>query len=280
MKLDKKLFLIFLLLLSLSACEDKEIADETVAETNPINSEAEPEIEFEPAMPDVDPLDLIETAEDNLEELDTYSVVSNMAVEFGNFTPDEGYDASCDVDRANVAMYCLGSFELVRLGDKFWRSAQNEPWREPVESTLGRIDVLIGFFEAFGISAGPIRFAPGGFPTVEISDWVNDVEPIQETVYEGFPVYEISFTVDDSYHDALNYQGGLATSTMGAMRETATTLDGSGTGTVYIDKDLLLIRHLFIDSIAQVDDFEATTALRITFSNFNEPVTIPDPLNE
>ncbi len=277
MKSMNKWSLTFLLLLSLSACRDTETLNKTVSETNPISSETEPEVEFEPAMPEVNPLDLIETAEENLEELDTYSVVSKMAVEFGNFTPDEGYDASCDVDRANVAMHCLG---LVRLGDKFWRSAQNEPWREPVESTLERMDVLIGYFETFGISSGLIRFSPDGFPTLEISEFVNDLQLVQETLYDGFEVYEISFTIDDSYHESLRYRGGLATSTMGAMREAAAMLEGRGTGTVYIDEESLLIRHLTIDSTAQVDDFEATTALRITFSNFNEPVTIPDPLSE
>ncbi len=280
MKSVKKWGLVFLLLLSLSACKDKVDSNETVTETNPINLETEPEIEFEPGMLDVNPLDLIETAEDNLENLDTYSVVSNMAVEFGDFTPDDGYDQSCIVDQDNVTVYCQGRFDLVRIDDTFWRSEENAPWREPVESKLRRVDVVVSSFEHFGISAGLVRFAPQGFPTVEISDWVNDAELVQETLYEGFSVYEISFTVDDSYHDALNYGGGLATSTMGAMRETATTLDGSGTGTVYIDKELLLIRHLAIDSTAQVDDFEAATALRITFSNFNEPVTIPDPLSE
>ena len=165
----------------------------------------------------------------------------------------------------------------MRLGDRFWRSSQNESWREPIESTLGRPDILIKYFEAVGISTGLIRFENHGFPTVEISNLVNDVQFVQETTFNDIPVYELSFTVDDSYYDALNYQGGLATFTMGGMRETAVNLDGSGIGTVLIDKDMILIRQLIIDGNAQVDDFEATTALRITFSNFNESVTIPDP---
>lgn len=260
----KSIIVLFLILL-LGACGEKEDVFDSTPETG---------------LPDMDPLDLIETAEENLEDLDTYSVTSSFAVEFGSFAPDEEFDDSCNVDRANVAMYCNGGFELVRLGDTFWRASQYESYKEPVESTMGRRSVLIGYFEFFGIPGGLIRFANQGFPTVEISDFVNDVQFVQETTFDDAPVYEFSFTVDDSYHDALRYRGSLATSTMGSMRETAIELDGSGTGTVLIDKELILIRQLIIDSNAQVDDFEATTALRITFRNFNEPVTIPDPESE
>lgn len=224
------------------------------------------------SAPELDPYDLLETAENNFQLLNTYSISATRMTRLGTFPIDDGESGWCDVNVEDVLVYCFGGFDVYRDGNQYWRASPNVPWAEPVESQNGRMDVLKLAFQSWTISATLVEYVDQGFPSAEISSIVKELEYVQETTFDGHDVYELQFQVDDSYHNRLDHGGGLATQTMGTMRDAATQSEGSGTGYVYIDIDQELVRYISIESIATIDDFDAETATTVTMTNFNKPM--------
>ncbi|MEM7332962.1 MAG: hypothetical protein AAF490_12815 [Chloroflexota bacterium] len=285
MRIQKYLFMFWIWFLIIGCTSTTNVSNDALIEeeaTEVIETQLPPTQQLpEPtSTTEIDALSLLQTAEENFFLLTSYSISGTHATTFGTFPEDSGDVGFCDVDISNILIYCETGFDLFRKENRYWRASLNEPWIEPTESTTGRMDVLIRAFEAWAVGPGLVQYRYQGFPTVEILSIVKELQFSQETTFDGFEVVELTFSIDDAYHDQLNYTGGLATQTMGTMREAANMLEGSGNGYVLIDKEQTLVRFISIESEATVDDFEATTSTTVTISNFNEPMDFSEIENQ
>jgi hypothetical protein len=147
--------------------------------------------------------------------------------------------------------------ETVTLGEQSWLREEGGEWEELPPDML----------EQQG-------FSQEGLEQLKISEFILEAEQTGETIIDGVPVYEISFTLDvNNYFASILGEEAAELFTQGAE-------ENSGSGRMWIGQEDMLSRKVTVEMTFVIEGESLTVTTQAASSGHDEPVEIPDPTGD
>jgi hypothetical protein len=214
---------------------------------------------------ELDALRLVIEAETAAKELETMTFVQNLDFDFQIF--QQNMVQTCYVELPDSS-YCVTeavvSFagqepvtttnEVVQNGDQVWLREGEGDWQELPPDTI----------EQIGLSEE-------GLGQLRMSDYMLEATLAGETIIDGVSVDEVTFDLDvNAYFQSILGEAA-------AEQFLASASDGMGSGTMWIGQEDKLTRKALIEMSFTVEGQQLVVSTQAVYTDFNQPVEIPDP---
>ena len=144
--------------------------------------------------------------------------------------------------------------ETVQQDERLWLREEGGEWQDATNE-----------FTQSGM------FSEEGLEQLVLSEFMEEAEVTGETVIDGVPVYEVTFTLDVNA-----YFASILGEEMAELFASGAT-ENSGNGRSWIGQEDMLVRKAFIEMFILIEGEEMHVTTQVASFGFNEPVEIPDP---